>query len=105
MTSAGGTNNIGTIFNYALLTTGTVENIEKIGFAVYPNPSNGTIAIEAERNEYMLHITNVLGEIIYQSKIKNYKSEIDLGKQTNGIYFINIQTVKGTAVQKLIINK
>jgi uncharacterized repeat protein (TIGR03803 family) len=103
MTDIGGTNSGGVIFKYALA-TGIAENNAAINFNVYPNPSNGAFTVSTKENDYKLTITNVIGEIVYQAEIKNQKSEIDLGKQPNGVYFLNIKTEKGSCVKKLIIN-
>lgn len=73
--------------------------------AIFPNPTNGAFTIITKENEYILTVTNVLGELIYQDEIKSQKAEIDISKHSNGIYFLNIKTEQGTEVQKLIINK
>lgn len=82
-----------------------VENFMTPNFNIYPNPSNGSFTIETTENDYKVTFTNVLGENICQSEIKNQKSEINLSEQPNGLYFINLKTEKGTSVQKLIIQK
>ncbi len=105
MTLLGGTNSHGTIFKFHSAGMGITENNSETDFKIYPNPSNGTFTIDTKENDYKLFITDILGAIVYQSEIKNVKSEIDLSKQPNGIYFINIKTEKGTSVQKLIIQK
>lgn len=105
MNTACGIYGCGTVFKLSLVATGIVDNNKSKEFNVYPNPSNGTFTIETKESNYMCIITNVLGKIVYQSKIGSQKSEIDLGKQPNGIYFANIKTEKETTVQKLIINK
>lgn len=104
---SGGNNctNIDTAQIHVKVCTGIKTIFDSSPIIIFPNPNNGTFIIEAKENDYRIIITNVLGEIISQFEIKNQKSEIDLSKQPNGIYFINIKTEKGTAVQKLIINK
>lgn len=83
----------------------TQNSSDKTNMKVFPNPTSGIFTIISKENEYKLIIINVLGEHVYQSEIKNPKAEIDLSKYPAGIYFINIKTEKGAAVQKLIINK
>lgn len=78
---------------------------DKTNIKVFPNPTSGIFTIISKENEFKLIIINILGEHVYQSEIKNPKAEIDLSKYPAGIYFINIKTKKGAAVQKLIINK
>jgi hypothetical protein len=88
-------------------TTGikTLAILDENKFWVYPNPSNGTFTIATKESEYLLIITNILGENIYQSEIKNPQSAIDLSKQPNGVYFLNIKTGKELYIKKIIMNK
>jgi hypothetical protein len=74
-------------------------------FSIYPNPNPGIFTIASKLPGYELAITNDLGEEILFKKIQNPKSEIDLSKQPNGIYFIHITSERGTAVKKIIIDK
>ena len=111
MTSRGGFSSTcllarcGTLFKIGIATGITENNKSAIGFNIFPNPSKGTFTIAAKENNYTLSITNILGESIYKSEIKNQKTEVDLSLQPNGIYFINIQTEKESNTQKIIINK
>ena len=41
-----------------------------------------------------IEIYNVLGEIVFQSEIKNPKSEIDLSVQPTGMYFYQVKNNK-----------
>lgn len=87
-------------------TTGGLEEDIANSIKIWPNPSIGSFQVLSSILKVdCLKIYNVLGKIVFQSEIKNQKAEIDLSKQPNGIYFINIKTEKGTTVQKLIIQK
>lgn len=87
--------------------TGLIEDNSENNIMVFPNPSNGVFNVFANENKQCpkIEIYNLLGKKIYQSETKNWKSEIDLSKQPNGIYFISIETDKRVAVQKLIIQQ
>ncbi|MFT6709508.1 MAG: hypothetical protein ACJATF_004375, partial [Flavobacteriales bacterium] len=69
---------------------------------IYPNPSTGKFTIkmtpdkwdQKRDNTTSLEIINTLGEIIYQTKITNTKSEIDLSKHPKGVYFYLLQIDK-----------
>ncbi|MBI4945508.1 MAG: T9SS type A sorting domain-containing protein [Bacteroidetes bacterium] len=80
-------------------------------FIIYPNPNNGTFQIQvgngqlAVGNQYSLEICNVLGEKILFQNIQSEKSEIYLGKQPNGIYFLQVKSENETTTRKLIIQK
>lgn len=104
MTEVVGTNSMGTVFRYYLV-TGIAENNMKNGFNVYPNPTNGVFTITIDNgklkmNNGQLTINSLIGEKIYQSEINNPKSEIDLSNQPNGVYFVNIKTEQGVASKK-----
>lgn len=55
--------------------------------SIFPNPTNAKFTVETQNNETIL-ITNILGETILTQQLQQGKNEIDLGKQSNGIYFI-----------------
>ncbi|HEX8516405.1 MAG TPA: choice-of-anchor tandem repeat GloVer-containing protein [Bacteroidia bacterium] len=102
-TEKGGTYDYGTVFKLGIPVVGIAENNSVTEFKTYPNPATGPIIVETNEKEFCLNITNILGGKIYQAKIKNPKAEIDLSKQPNGVYFINVQSEKGSGTQKVII--
>jgi uncharacterized repeat protein (TIGR03803 family) len=56
-------------------------------FLIYPNPNSGNFIIETEA-ETLITITNMLGETILTLQLQKGKNEINLNKQSNGVYFI-----------------
>lgn len=106
MSAYGGTSNCtngcGVIFKCGLLTTAISENKTEADFNVYPNPSNGIFTIETD---YIFFVTDVIGKNIYHSGTKNQKTVIDLSKQPNGIYFLNMKTENGIISKKLVLNR
>lgn len=80
-------------------------NQPEIKFTIYPNPSSGTFTIESSERRYEITITNILGEKILSQKIFSDRTEIDLSNQSSGIYFIRINSEKGSAVKKIIVSK
>ncbi len=71
----------------------------------FPNPSAGIFTLDSKITAGIITIYNMQGENIYQSEIKNEKPEIDLSKQTNGIYLCRITFMNQTILKKMIINK
>ncbi|MBI4932048.1 MAG: T9SS type A sorting domain-containing protein [Bacteroidetes bacterium] len=108
MTDQGGTNGKGTIFKIGL-TSGIAENNAAIDITVYPNPTNGKINVTSSQFENLkmqgIEIYNVMGENVYSEKILNPKSLILNLDMPSGVYFLHLKTERGTATQKLIINK
>ena len=74
-------------------------------FTAHPNPSLGTFIIEGVEPNNDVIITDMLGQIIFQTKIIAETTEIDLRSQLNGIYFIQTISENGITSKKIIINK
>ena len=55
---------------------------------VYPNPSAGMIKIESEKELGLITISNLLGETFYTERINSTSQQIDMSKQSPGIYII-----------------
>ncbi len=79
----------------------------KINFTISPNPATLHFSIgtsEMRGNCKRLEVINLLGEIIY-SEIYLYDTiTLKCDRFLKGIYFIKLQSEKGSAVQKLIID-
>lgn len=78
-----------------------------INLRIFPNPTKGKFTIEITDlkksiTNSQLCITNIQGEIIYQSKITNSKTEIDLSVQASGIYIVTINSGEKVYHQKLV---
>ena len=81
--------------------TGVDEN-ETLPVAVYPNPTNGKITIEAESLK-RIAISNMLGQVLYESNISDDVFEYDFSKYGAGLYLIRIETASGVAVKKISV--
>ena len=78
-------------------------------YKVYPNPTSGTLWVNDNLNTTAhlintLSITNIIGkEILF---FKDFSANtIDLSSYKNGVYFIKINTDKGTHIEKIILTK
>jgi len=77
----------------------TITSIKADQFSVYPNPTFSTVILTKEGSVTgKIEMYNCLGSLLFSSEIKDSKTEIDLTKQPNGIYFIRI----GTFTKKII---
>jgi len=73
-------------------------------FTLYPNPTSGIITIESTSAKLTsIKIMNVLGECVYQSEIRNSKSEINLTGVSKGIYFLQANTAAGIVNKKIMV--
>ena len=67
------------------------EETSSSGLSLYPNPSDGVFTIEkGTGNLTGIKITDVIGNIVYQSEIVNHRSTIDLCGIAKGIYFVTM---------------
>jgi len=91
-----------------ILNTGIAEqeNTQPI-INFYPNPNNGHFTFEREKDDLNITILNVNGQVVYskqfEKKTPHTIEHIDLSNQAKGLYFVKIQSLKTTKVEKLII--
>ncbi len=70
---------------------------------VYPNPSVGIINIVNENIIDDLRITNLFGQIVYQSKPKSKSISVQI--ISGGIYFATVITGKVTATKQIVVEE
>ena len=68
--------------------------------SVYPNPSDSRININCNNAIKSIEVYDVQGRIL--ETIINSKNIIDISEKSNGIYFLKINTDKGSKVEKII---
>lgn len=75
--------------------------------SVFPNPTAGIISISSNSNvnDFEIKVVNVLGEEIYKTKMLSNTTELDLSKQPNGVYFVQIISKENSITKRIIINK
>ena len=69
---------------------------------VYPNPTNGKINISGN-NITNVEITDITGQIILKRLVNSNPLTIDLGKNSEGIYFIKIYNNDGYTIKKIVL--
>ncbi|NVN95135.1 MAG: T9SS type A sorting domain-containing protein [Bacteroidetes bacterium] len=89
--AATGISKIDDIIITATSTTGVEETIFANTIAIYPNPSNGVINVDAVDFVNEINVYNTLGSLVYHSKPSTLKNSIDLSSFGKGIYFMNVR--------------
>lgn len=70
--------------------------------SVYPNPTSGTLKIEAENIE-AISIYNLLGEKLFETSASGNDFEYDFSLHEVGVYFVRILTEKGIVTKQVIM--
>ena len=79
-----------------------ISEADAIVSAVYPNPTNGKVKIEAE-NLQSIFIFNLLGEKIFECSAIGDVFEYDFSQQKAGMYFIKVETAKGVETKQVMV--
>ncbi|MDA8980538.1 T9SS type A sorting domain-containing protein, partial [Chitinophagales bacterium] len=85
-------------------TTGTINIQVKNALSVYPNPSTGNYQLSLHEMEIRnIRVYDLIGNVLLQLlDLDSEDAEIDLSKHNDGVYFVEVETTQGKAVQKLI---
>jgi hypothetical protein len=89
---------------------GIQESSSTNDLSMFPNPTSGSFYVQRNNGHhpfenYQVSVYNALGETVYSSQLNSDKSEIDLSKEADGIYFVQLTSERGTTTKKLILNR
>lgn len=80
--------------------TGMDENETMV--RIYPNPSKGTVNIEAA-NIMEVSVYNTLGQLIVRKEIAGNQPTIDLQSMPEGLYLFRVKTENGVFIKRVAI--
>ncbi len=80
-----------------------INEVQKTSFIVFPNPSNGNIAIRNENNIDEIKIENILGQTIYTTKPNQKNVSLQLAEP--GLFFVKLTSGNKTKSQRVVITK
>jgi hypothetical protein len=80
-------------------------------FSLYPNPTDGKITISFTCRNNMdnvkLTVTDVTGREIskqvYKTQGKEFRQEMDLGKEARGVYFVQLDVNGEKIIRKVVL--
>jgi hypothetical protein len=86
----------------------TVSGIKQLSanneqLSIYPNPSSGELNIICSQNMNDIKVTNVLGQLIYESQPKLNEMTFEL--KTAGIYFVTVTSDNETTTRKVVVDR
>ena len=87
-----------------------VAGVNKPQLQVYPNPNKGSFMVQLQNmreQNVRAELRNVLGQTVWQQNLVaengNVQQQIKTSNLSKGIYYLQVNTGKGTAVQKVVI--
>ena len=83
-------------------TVSEISEFSTASISVYPNPSNGRFFINSSEIINSITIRNVLGGLVNSVVLSSFSDVIDLRKERNGFYLVEIYTDSGMMTKKLI---
>ncbi len=86
--------------------TGINDVTADVKFAVYPNPTSGTLNIKLAdgTSNFKYTVRNILGATVATENIKNQDNvSINLANQAAGVYFVTIENNGKKSTQKIIV--
>jgi len=80
-----------------------IETLKQNGISIHPNPTNGIVNFDFSNLEVQkITISDITGKIIIEKIVTNQLENIDFSNYSNGIYLINLTTVKEVFSTKII---
>jgi hypothetical protein len=78
-------------------------NFPLSNFKLFPNPNNGEFNIVLENyNNAEIEIFNVLGELVYQSKLTNRTSTININNHPKGFYLVIVTSNNASLIKRMV---
>ena len=72
--------------------------------AVFPNPTQNVVRIEAENLRH-ISVFNMIGQQIYNNQANGNEFEFDFSEHEAGIYLIRIETASGIVTKRVVVAK
>ena len=79
------------------------ENDLNAGIKVYPNPASNFVNVTSEVGLLNVRIVNYTGQVVYQQNVSDNNVKISTSELSAGIYILQMETEKGWASQKLVV--
>jgi hypothetical protein len=92
--------------NEACVTVGVGVNELDNQVAVYPNPAQDYVMVEATSNIRSIVITNYMGQVVSSNKsVELTQTRIETSSLSAGVYFVEVETAAGIEKVRVIISK
>jgi PKD repeat protein len=82
-----------------------IENLNTLGFSIYPNPTNGIVNLQFEQNQgpILVEVYNSLGEkVLTKKQSQGTNCELDLSGMSEGVYWVRVESDFGVGYKKVV---
>jgi hypothetical protein len=74
------------------------------GVSMYPNPTTGAFTLSVkEAGNYMVEVTNVLGEVVLSTNTSAQRTDLDLTGHAKGVYMVRVSNATASTVQRVTL--
>lgn len=71
-------------------------------FSLYPNPVSHRLSVKMTQLFERMEVTNLLGQILYQTDVNTKEMDVDVSDYPSGIYFVRLHNSKGAITKKFV---
>tara|TARA_B100001250_G_scaffold257425_1_gene221623 strand:- start:1451 stop:4744 length:3294 start_codon:yes stop_codon:yes gene_type:complete len=71
--------------------------------SIYPNPTKGVFNIRTDAKKLEIEISNLMGELVTTTIVRNGLQQINLSNHAKGIYFVKLKSGNKTEQRKIIV--
>ncbi len=82
-----------------------IDDLNSLDLSIYPNPNNGKFFVQLGTEfkiNTKIEVFNVMGMRVFEALAQEYKTEIDLSSQKQGIYFVRVVDGDNIITQKIM---
>jgi hypothetical protein len=76
-----------------------LEDVKRINFSVYPNPSNGVFIISVTELNQNYQIIDITGKVVMEGKLSSFDNSIELNSVANGTYILKVNDQSAVIVK------
>ncbi len=85
-----------------LVKNSTDVNEHNLNAAIYPNPTDGNVTIEAEGMQ-RLTVVNELGQVVYDAEVNGDSATLNMSAFGTGVFMVRIYAENGVGVKRVTV--
>ena len=85
-----------------LVKNSTDVNEHNLNAAIYPNPTDGNVTVEAEGMQ-RLTVVNELGQVVYDAEVNGGETVLNMSQFGTGVFMVRIYAENGMGVKRVTV--